>query len=322
MEVNMLNNSDANHRETDLPDERWKAVVLRHRLFGIGWVILALAIIGVAWYGYPLLQGRREAITQFNNVQKAVDGFGDRMNNVDSKIQSWSVDQQNMRDQMTKLGQHMTARIEKEGKQVQKSSAEMFRRVQGEINDQINSVQTRLARVESSSVTANARVADLQRELAQVRNEMAEQVNELHAVRREMRNDAINNQFQVAGLKSGEERNRKNVGTIADKLALRRVDFEVTKNHNRELAPGISLTLTGTDVSYRRVKGYVWVMPDRRTIWLRSQAAQEPVIFYGYKDGEKHELVITNVTKDSATGYLLLPKTANITEVATIQQSQ
>jgi hypothetical protein len=315
----MLNNSDANQREPDLPDERWQAVVLRHRLFGIGWVILALAIIAVAWYGYPLLRGHREALAQFNNVQKAVDGFGDRMNAVDSKFQSWSADQQNMRDQMTKLGQHLTARIEREGKQVQKSSAEMFRRVQGEINGQIEGMQTRLARVESSSATANAQVADLQRELGQVRSEMAQQANELRAVRGEMRDDARNNQFQVASLKSGEERNRKEVGSIADKLALRRVDFEVTKNHDRELAPGISLTLTGTDVSYRRVKGYVWVMPDRRTIWLRSQAAQEPVTFYGYKDGEKRELVITNVTKDSATGYLLLPKAANSSEVAAIR---
>src|SRR5579863_953639 len=128
----MLNNSDANQRETHLADERWRAVVLRHRLFGIGWVILALAIIAVVWYGYPLLQGHREALAQFNNVQKAVDGFGDRMNAVDSKLQSWSADQQNMRDQMTKLGQHVTARIETERKRVQKSSAEMFRRMQGQ----------------------------------------------------------------------------------------------------------------------------------------------------------------------------------------------
>jgi peptidoglycan hydrolase CwlO-like protein len=293
--------------------------VLRHRLFGIGWVILALAIIAVAWYGYPLLQGRRETLAQFNNVQKVVDGFGGRMNAVDSKLQSWSADQQNMRDQMTKLGQRMAARVEKQGKQVQKSSAEMFRRMQEEINDQIKGMQTRLTRVESSSVTANERVADLQRELGQVRSEMAEQANELRAVRSEMRNDARNDQLQVASLKNGEERNRKDVGAIADKLALRRVDFEVTKHHERELAPGISLTLTGTDVSYRRVKGYLWVAEDRRAIWLRSQAAQEPIIFYGYKDGEKRELVITNVTKDSATGYLLLPKTANSTEVAAIR---
>jgi hypothetical protein len=318
----MLNNSDANQREPELADERWRAVVLRHRLLGIGWVILALAIIAIAWYGYPLVRGHKEVLAQFNNMQKTVDGFGDRMNAVDSKLQSWSADRQNMRDHMTKLGQRMTARIEKQGKQVQKSSAEMFRRVQGDINDQIRGMQTRLTRVESSNAAANGQVADLRRELGQVRSEMAEQANELRAVRGEIRNDARNNQLQVASLKNGEERNRKEVGGIADQLALRRVDFEATKNHNQELAPGISLTLTGTDISYRRVKGYLWLTQDRRAIWLHNQAAQEPVIFYGYKDGQNRELVITSVTKDSATGYLLLPKGAGSTEVAAVRSSR
>lgn len=55
----------------------------------------------------------------------------------------------------------------------------------------------------------------------------------------------------------------------------------------------------------------MWVLPDRRTIWLRGQSAQVPVVFYGYNDGQKRELVITNVTRNSATGFLLLPADAN-----------
>jgi hypothetical protein len=48
-------------------------------------------------------------------------------------------------------------------------------------------------------------------------------------------------------------------------------------------------------------------MPDRRTIWLRGQGAQEPVVFYGTRDGKRRELVITNVAKNSVSGYLILP---------------
>ena len=58
----------------------------------------------------------------------------------------------------------------------------------------------------------------------------------------------------------------------------------------------------------------MWVLPDRRTIWLRQQGAQEPVDFYGYTDGKKRELVITSVTKGSVAGYLLLPKEATVAE--------
>ncbi len=50
------------------------------------------------------------------------------------------------------------------------------------------------------------------------------------------------------------------------------------------------------------------MMPDRRTIWLRGQAAHEPVIFYSDLDGKKREIVVTRVTQDSVVGYLLLPR--------------
>src|SRR5450432_1362602 len=74
----------------------------------------------------------------------------------------------------------------------------------------------------------------------------------------------------------------------------RKVRFEVFKSHSRELAPGISMGLTGTDVAGLRVDGWMWVMHDRRTIRLLHQRALDPVIFY--RDGGRRELVITNVS--------------------------
>jgi sortase A len=83
--------------------------------------------------------------------------------------------------------------------------------------------------------------------------------------------------------------------------------FEVSTNHSRRLSNGILLGLTTTDVSHHRVNGWMWVMPDRRTIWLHNHSAKEPVTFYGRWDGKRRELVITGVTRTSVQGYLLLP---------------
>jgi len=89
---------------------------------------------------------------------------------------------------------------------------------------------------------------------------------------------------------------------------IRKVAFEVSKDHSRQLAPGISLGLTGVEMAHlRRVNGWIWVMPDRRTIWLRNRSSREPVFFYGHLDGKQRELVITSVTKNSVRGYLLVP---------------
>jgi hypothetical protein len=84
-----------------------------------------------------------------------------------------------------------------------------------------------------------------------------------------------------------------------------RVTFSVPMNHSRQLIPGISLGVTATDTGRQRMNGWMWLMPDRRTIWLRDQR-QGPVVFYGHEDGKRRELVITRVTPNSVTGYLQL----------------
>jgi len=87
-----------------------------------------------------------------------------------------------------------------------------------------------------------------------------------------------------------------------------RVAFQVAENHSREFAPGISFGLEWADPAHRTVNGWMWLMPDRRTIWLRNQHVDEPIVFYGYTDGRERKLVITRVTANSAAGYLVLPQ--------------
>jgi sortase A len=85
-----------------------------------------------------------------------------------------------------------------------------------------------------------------------------------------------------------------------------KVSFDVGRNQSRALAPGISLGIDDLDVTGQRVNGWMLIMPDRRTIWLRDQRTQDPVIFYSDHDSTRRELLITKVTSSSASGYLLL----------------
>jgi hypothetical protein len=85
-----------------------------------------------------------------------------------------------------------------------------------------------------------------------------------------------------------------------------RVSFTVATNHSQQLAPGISLGVTSTDVGRHEMNGWMWLMPDRRTVWLRHRGTQDPLVFYGYQDGKRRKLVITRLTPNSVTGYLVL----------------
>jgi sortase A len=81
------------------------------------------------------------------------------------------------------------------------------------------------------------------------------------------------------------------------------IAFDIPQGHSRELVPGkIWFGVSSADPGDRIVNGWVWVMPERRTVWLRDVEPRQPVTFY--QDGEKRELVITSVARTSAHGYL------------------
>jgi len=127
--------------------------------------------------------------------------------------------------------------------------------------------------------------------------------------------NGISRQDPAAASSPGVEKNADDLVPTADDRATTkiqstagRINFVVPKNHSRQLTPGISLGVDQIDLTNQRVNGWMWIMPDRRTIWLRDQGTRDPVVFYGYKDGRRRELVITNVTKSSAAGYLLQPE--------------
>jgi sortase A len=100
---------------------------------------------------------------------------------------------------------------------------------------------------------------------------------------------------------------RQSAKTPSAKPGARKVNFTIATHHSRELAPGVSLGITDTDVSGRRVDGWMWLMADRRTIWLRAQRVADPLVFYSGSDGKRRQVTITNVTSNSATGYLSQP---------------
>lgn len=109
----------------------------------------------------------------------------------------------------------------------------------------------------------------------------------------------------TAGVKSVPNRGS------ADKSGVKRVEFELTKNHGRQIVPGIQVELTDTDARNQRVTGSVLLTLERRTIPLRQHKVQEPVFLSSFADGRTRELVITRVTNAGAAGFVLVPAEAN-----------
>lgn len=302
-------------------DERWAAAHRRGNfLTGIS-IVLAAAIVGLAWYAYPMLKTQDASLHNLPSLTQSVDSIGNRLQEAEARANDSSSAQQSLRDQVTDLGREVRARIEGVSKQASQSAEEAYHKLQAQIEaemktqtDRLANVTERVSGLESSREADQAQIAQLTQELKQVREQAegraVQQSDDLAQVRSQMEESRSGESQQLAALKRDQDRDRRNLEAVSSQIAVRRIPFEATKNHSRDLSEDISLYIDHTDTMYRRVSGWMWVASDRRNIWLHNQSVQEPVIFYGYEDGLKRELVITNVTNNSVTGYLLLPKQA------------
>ncbi len=271
------------------------------------WVVIflvAIAIVGLGWYGYPYFKQVPAMLAQFPTLQKSFDGVSARLTNAESQIKNWAGGQQELRSHVAEIENSLGARIQAARKQAQALSEKVYQRVESEMAAQAQATDAKLARLESQDA---ANYAKLQTEVATLREETARQAEQLRNVRADMERDGANRDQQLVSLNQEMGRESRDVESINNQLAVKRVDFEVTRNHSQQLTDEISLGITGTDVGHRRVTGWMWIMPDRRTIWLHDQGAQEPVVYYGYKDGKRREVVFTNVAKNSVSGYVVLP---------------
>jgi hypothetical protein len=297
-------------REEYGADLKWERARRRHRVLTTVLILLAAALVGGAWYAYPILKSSDVTLSQvpatLTDVQKSVFSLGEQSKATDARVDDWSRRQEDLRSQLNKARGELMARVDSARKQASLASTALFERVRSEVATQMDSVKTQLARLETSRESDRQQIAQLQQELTQVRGQVQQQGQELASVQGKVDQNANSTDREIAAVKTTQQRDRRDFDAYADKFAVKRVDFEVTRNHSSSVAPGISLEVNATDVSYQKVSGSV-LTPDNRTIWLRQLKVQEPVFLTSFADGRTRELVITRVNKTGATGYVLVP---------------
>ena len=297
-------------------DENWRETRRRPRFLGLAaGGALALAVAGAAWYAFPTLKRHESLLAQSGGMKRSLETLGGRLDQQNAKLGESSNGLEELRQQIADLRRETRSRIAIAKKQAGQSTDEMFQRVEKQVSGEMDGIKTKIARLELSRDADQVQIADLQNEVLQLHKEVAEESRQL--TDRIAENSSVA-QRHIEEVQASEDRDRKEVEKLNRKLAVRRIDFEVSKGRNAELAPGISLEISGTNVEYRRVSGWIWVTADRRTIWLREQGAQEPVVFYGNEDGRRRELVITSVTPHAAVGYLLIPEDREKAETAAV----
>jgi hypothetical protein len=254
---------------------------------------LLVALVGTATYGFLVLDKENIQLSQVPEVAESVKLVGGRMAAAEARLREMSFNWQALQQSFEELDKKVNTRTSATRKYAEKLTAQLESRVQNRMDERAAVFEAHIRELQSQQQTDRARLAELHNQLAGVQSELA-------AARNQAGQD-------FRGLNRRVAANEQQINEMNEELEPERVDFEVVKKRQHELAPEITLKVTDTDVRYQRFSGYISYLPEGRTLWVRDQGVQQPVTFYTQQGDAMYELVVTRVTKDSAVGYMLLP---------------
>jgi hypothetical protein len=263
----------------------------------VSWGLLVIALVAVAAYSYRSLHQMNIQLSQIPQILKSDDGLLRRVAATETQIEAWASDLSGLKERVVKLDRQTRANLKLARKHTEELTSQLEQRVQERMNERDTAVNARLNKLDSNQETAQERLARLDEEITSMKQELA-------AVRQ-------GSDHGLAGLQQRIDGSDRELGSLAQRLDHQRLAFEVPVHRETEVAPGIWVTVTGTDVRYQHFNGWVGLTDEAQTLWVRRQGIRQPVVFYRQQDGARCELVATHVAGNSVAGYLLLPAASN-----------
>jgi hypothetical protein len=259
------------------------------------WVIVAIlaAVLGaLVFYGYRTVKTQNIRITEMFGRQGTAGGTLDqRTEATESKLHDLTGVWQGVGQRVTTLEGKVAADAKSTRRYAETLTQQLHQQIIAEMDSRTSALDTRLRQIESEEAAQRAQLAQVEANLKQ----------EITAAQEANGRD-------LSGVRQQEESNAREVGSLSHRLDRQRIDFELGKGQTKELVPGISLQIRGVNTAHERYHGALSLVKDHRTVWLRDQSAHQPVRFFPIAGGEPYDLVVTDVSKKSVSGYLLAPE--------------
>ncbi|MGO8816542.1 MAG: hypothetical protein ACLQVG_18050 [Terriglobia bacterium] len=285
----------------DSPSDPRRSGYMPYRSVGGGtWfllMVLVLALVGAAAYGYLVLHSNHIRVTQVPRMLGSITTLGGRMDATEAKLRGLAANTDGVASRLAVLDGKVDSGLRAARGQTREMVGQATSHLQAEMDQRGDAVDTRLRGIESAQKHDQAQLAQLNEELQQ---QVASLQAQLTSAQQSTGRDLANVQEQTRN-------NQADLQTLQQNLHRNKMTFELVKDSPTELAPGVTLTILKTDVSYQRFNGYISLTNEGKTMWLKNLSAQEPVDLYSRQFNHPYSLVVTAVNADGVAGYLLLP---------------
>ncbi len=274
----------------------------RRSIGGLWFVLMVLVFAGIGAGAYMYLGLRNYHVTpaQVPELLGSVTTQGGRIEAAEGRLRDLAANWDGLKGHLAELDRKVDSSLRQSRNQTRAMVGQAVGHLQAELDQRTQALDARLNNVESTQKEDRAQLSQLN---DQLRDQVAGLREQLTAAQENTGRDLADVQQQVSD-------NQGNLQTLAQNLHRDKMTFEIVKNSTTELAPGVALTVLKTDVRHQRLRGYIFLPNEGKTLWFNNLSAREAVDFYEKQSSHPYSLVVTTVSRDGVVGYLLLPAKA------------
>lgn len=250
-------------------------------------VVLFLAIAGLVYLGYTSRTQLQNALALSNGSSDLLRRELDQTNTRVAQLRG----QVDVTSQKLGLTQAELARARTLAQQIEQEQQESDSKL-GQQLGQVQQVQresdVKIGQVSTDLTGAKGDIASTRKDLEDTKNNLKSTIGDLGL----QTGRIAHNEQELEALKRLNERNI--------------YDFKLTKSKNAQRVGPIQLLLRNTDP--KRYRFTMSVIADDKSIEKKDRTVNEPMQFYVRGTRAPYEIVMFDVTKDGASGYLSTPK--------------
>src|SRR5215510_14269080 len=281
----------------------WRTKVLS----GILVVLIVLLAVAI-WLIYPTSRGQQKDAADILGLQTVTNSLGGRMGSVETNIGKMTAVFPALAQRMNQLESNLQTTRD----QAQAAATQVGQRIRNDLK----SIQSRIFSLESNQRESSERVIQLQQQVANLQREITTLHEETSAATgkiKELDDAQLTSTRAFSGLNERVTTNQTALSTLVNHVDQKRIDFEVSNRQAKEVASDIYLTLTHADTRKQEVDATLKLGQDGGYVAIRGQGIRKSVLFHIPDERRPIELVFTQISKNGASGYLMMPalKTAS-----------